>query len=298
MKAELRLIYRAFARYGQGFRYIWFRFWIAPKILLVQRALSKPVTHASLSMHMLFGKRDFLMALWSLASFYRVSSMIGKLYVHSDGTLTERHEAILMRLFPEAVFVTPGEIMTRFHEFFETHPDLKLFRLRYTKFQAKKLLDPFLISTVSDRLVLDSDILWFQNPTELQSAVDSGLTQAVMMSDRTGGGERSYVTFKDGSRISEEIASYNSGITLYKKKQFNLRKFSAYLKKVDYLGAKFTDQACYATIFLPNLVRLSEERYIIKGTLTEHIVARHYTNPSRAKFYIYGLDRVWKDILH
>ena len=119
-----------------------------------------------------------------------------------------------------------------------------------------------------------------------------------MMSDASGTeGGFSYVTFKDGTRITDEIASYNSGITLYAREQFDLAKFSQYLAKVDYRNGRFTDQACYATMFSPNLVRLPERSYIIKGALADHVVARHYTNPSRAKFYCYGLNFISDDIL-
>lgn len=291
---EVKLIAKAFLKYGMGWTYLYYRFWVAPRILKV-RCIERPVTHPELSMHILFGARDFLMALWSLASFYRVSSVRGTLYLHSDGTLIDTHRVTLARLFPNAVFVDARSILTTYAEFFAQHEDLKLFRTQYTKFQSKKLLDPFLVSSAPYRLVLDSDMLWFKDPTELKIAVEGGVQRAVMMSDRTGEGGRSYVTFKDGTRISEDIAACNSGITLYRKDQFNLSALSAYIAKTDYVHKKFTDQACYATVLNPEL--LPESRYLIKGKLTDQVVLRHYTNPSRAKFHCYGLNFVAQDIL-
>lgn len=291
---EVKLIAKAFLKYGMGWTYLYYRFWVAPQILKA-KVLERPVTHQELSMHMLFGARDFIMALWSLASLYRVSSIRGTLYLHSDGTLIDTHRVTLARLFPNAVFVDARDVVATHADFFNAHEDLRDFRVQYTKFQAKKLLDPFLVSDAPYRLILDSDMLWFKDPTELREAVEAGVPRALMMSDRTGQGGRSYVTFKDGTRISEDIAACNSGITLYQKDQFYLYTLSAYIAKTDYLHKKFTDQACYATVLNPEL--LPENRYIIKGTLTDEVVLRHYTNPSRAKFYSYGLNFIARDIL-
>lgn len=291
---EIKLALKAFLRYGMGFRYLYMRLVVAPSILRV-RVIEKPPTHENLSMHMLFGRRDFLMALWSLASFYHVTSVRGKLYVHNDGTLIDSHLVTLARLFPNAIFVDARTSVAEHADFYAAHTDLRDFRTQFKGFQAKKLLDPYLVSDKEFRLILDSDMLWFKDPVELKEAVEAGVPHALMMSDRTGAGERSYVTFKDGSQISEEIAACNSGVTLYRKDQFDLTKFSEYLSKTDYLHRKFTDQACYATILQPSL--LPEDTYLIKGTLTEHVVMRHYTNPSRAKFYCYGLNFIARDIL-
>lgn len=292
---ELKLVAKAFFKYGMGFRYLYNRFIIAPQILRVP-SIERPVTHPELSMHMLFGKRDFLMAVWSLASFYHSSTIRGALYLHSDGTLGSAHRATLLRLFPHAVFADARDVVASHKDFFDAHEDLKDFRTKYTKFQAKKLLDPYLVSKSQLRLILDSDMLWFKDPTELKVSVEAGVPRPLMMSDRTGAGGRSYVTFKDGTRITEDVAACNSGVVLYKKDQFNLVAFSAYLARVDYLQSKFTDQACYATILQPEL--LPEDRYLIKGALTERVVLRHYTNPSRAKFYCYGLNFLARDILN
>lgn len=298
MKRELRYLYRAFFEYRRGFLYVYIRFFVCPRILKVKKPIEKAETRSDLSVHMLFGHRDFLLALWSLASWYQQSRVHGSLYLHSDGTLSELEKETLRRLFPNARIIDAREILDEHRVFFDAHPDLGEFRTTYKKFQAKKLLDPYLSSDRPFRLVLDSDILWFQHPEEFEVALLQGLPQALMMSDASGTeGGFSYVTFKDGTRISDEIASYNSGITLYRKEQFNLDTFVSYLERVDYLHSKFTDQACYASIFHPNLSRLPEDRYLIKGTVTDKVVARHYTSPSRAKFYCYGLNFIWKEIL-
>ena len=104
-----------------------------------------------------------------------------------------------------------------------------------------------------------------------------------------------HVEFADGSKTTDEVAKANSGVVVYREDQFPLGQVEAYVAKTDYLNKKFTDQACFATVLKPAL--LSESTYIIKGTLTDAVVLRHYTSPSRAKFFFYGLNFIWKDIL-
>lgn len=286
-------VLKAFYKYGfRGFNYLWMRYVVAVRILSYPKPLEKPETRHDLSMHMLSGSRDFVMALWSLASYYRVSQAIGTLYFHSDGTLNEVEREILMRLYPSATYVDARDTLAAHKTFFDAHPALREFRATYPKFQCKKLLDPYLASDKPMRLILDSDMLWFRNPVEIVDAVNAGVPKALMMSNQDA---HIHVTFKDGSQTSDQIARANSGIVLYRKEQFSLAMFEAYLSKCDYLGRKFTDQACYATILNPTL--LPGDRYLIKGTLTDAVVMRHYTNPQRPKFFFYGLDRVWREIL-
>lgn len=295
LRNHLYYIYLAFTRYKKGFLYLWMRYIVAPKILSREEKIEKPITHKNLSIHMLFGSRDFLMACWSLASWYANSHVIGQLYIHSDGTLNESQKSVLKKLFPTHSFIDASEVVDTHKTFFEKHPTAHSFRKNYKKFQSKKLLDPYLSSDKPMRLILDSDMLWFKNPEEIESNLASGTPRAMMMSD--GDGEYAYVTFKDGTKISKEIAGFNSGITLYRKDQFDISALEDYINKVDYMNTRFTDQACYATILKPHLVMLPKDRYILKGALTENIVMRHYTGPQRAKFYLLGLDRIWKNIL-
>lgn len=295
LKQHIFYIYVAFTRYKKGFFYVWMRYVVARRILNFTGILEKESTVDNLSVHMLFGKRDFVMALWSLASFYKHSKVIGNLYVHSDGSLDNRDMKVIKRMFPSAKIVDAKNVVRDHKAFFDAHPVLKKFRIEYTKFQSKKLLDPFLSSDKEYRLILDSDMLWFKNPSEIEEAVKNKQNSALMMSD--GDSDFAYVTFKDGSRLSDEIAEFNSGVTLYRKDHFDLVKVEKYIESIAYMQTRFTDQACYATVLQPYLKMLPKDRYIIKGELHEGRVLRHYTSPSRAKFYILGLDRMWKELL-
>ncbi|MEN9389984.1 MAG: hypothetical protein RLZZ283_84, partial [Candidatus Parcubacteria bacterium] len=248
MLDELKKIVKAFVYYRQGFSYLYWRYVAAPRILRAG-VLERQITRDDLSVHMLFGTRDFLLALWSLASWYSASSVHGRLFLHSDGTLTAKDKAILRRLFPSHTCIDARDVVQSHGDFFKAHPTLLQFRTEYKKFQAKKLLDPYLSSGARYRLLLDSDMLWFKNPIELWTALDAGLPRALMMDD--GAGPHSYVVFKDGTRLSEEVAKFNSGITFYREDQFSVDALTAYINSIDWKHAKFTDQAAYATMFMP-----------------------------------------------
>lgn len=287
-------LYKATVKYRAPFRYVYFRYVIAPKIYKVKQLFERTITHSDFSIHMLTCHRDILIALWSLASFYRYSNVRGHLTIHDDGTLTKADRAHIKRLFPDVHIESVSDFMQFHGSSLDAYPEVKKFRKVYTKFQSKKLVDVYTLRKGRIILFLDSDLLWFQNPEEISRAVREG-AQAVsyMMSN---GKERVHVTFKDGTQTSDFIAECNSGVTLFHEDNFSFAELEAYLERCDYLGRKFTDQACFGTI-LKHLSILPRDRYFIKGELTKNTVMRHYTGPSRLKFFFYGIDRIYTDIL-
>lgn len=292
IREQVRLAGKAFLFYRKGFEYLWMRYVIAPKILSAGAYERKPVRE-DVSMHMLFGARDFLMGLWSLGSFYRVMPEVGELVIHSDGSLTKHHKNAIRKLFPDVRIEDAKEFMERHGDSLSGHPALKKFREVYPKFQSKKLIDQYVLSGKKIRILLDSDILWFREPSEITASLKAGVQKPLMMTNQDA---YVHVQFADGTSTTDEVARANSGIVVYRDDQFSLDAMQEYVNKADYLGKKFTDQACFASILKPEL--LSESTYIIKGTLTDSIVMRHYTSPSRAKFFFYGLNLIWKDILN
>ncbi len=91
-------------------------------------------------------------------------------------------------------------------------------------------------------------------------------------------------------------AECNSGVTLFNKCNYQLEDVVKYIEKCDYMNARFTDQACFGTVLQHRRI-LPRDTYFIKGELTPKTVMRHYTNPSREKFYFYGLNFIYRDIL-
>lgn len=287
-------LYKVTFRYHALFPYLYYRYIVAPKIFSIARSLERPVTHGELSIHMLTCHRDILLALWSLASFYHVSSVIGTLTIHDDGTLTKNDRARIMKLFPHAHIEPVADFMRLHGSILDAYPTLKKFRETYKKFQSKKLIDVFALRKGRIVLFLDSDLLWFKDPVDIATAVQGGARDiSYMMSN---GIERVHVTFTDGSTTSDHVAECNSGVTLFHERNFSFDALASYVERCDYMGRKFTDQACFGSI-LKNVTILPRDRYFIKGQITDETIMRHYTGPSREKFFFYGVNRIYKDIL-
>lgn len=290
LKKELFYIKKSFLMYKRGFTYLYYRFIFAKLFFLNKKSLEKPITHENFSIHVLTGHSDFIYALWSLYSYYKNVEAIGNLYIHNDGTLTSRDKKKLKKHFPNHKIFNVNNYLENYETKLEDE-SLKKFRSIYKKFQSKKLLDPIHTSKEDNILILDSDMIWFKNSDEIVESLNNNCDKSLMMSN--GKEEFVHVEFKDGTKTSEEIANANSGITLFNKSNYSFDKVIEYINKADYMNKKFTDQACYASI-LDNVEILSADTYIIKGTLTDEIVMRHYTSPSRAKFFIYGVNLLEK----
>lgn len=293
LRHELRLLYLSFTKYRRGFEYVYMRFVVGPRIEHSKKALSRPATNEDVSIHFLTGARDFTMALWSLASFYRYSNFIPKVFFHTDGTLGGRHRKILERIFPDAIFVDGATFEDQHREEIDAIPGFKKFTHLFPGFQSKKLVHTFVSAPGSYMFVIDSDLLWFQNPKDLENAFR---TKRMIMMD--GSGVLCRQKFIDGTQTDDFIANLNSGIVGFPKNVFSTNVFQQYLERIDLSYTHhFVEQTGFA-ISLPNITSLPKEKYIIKGELTSNIIVRHYTSPSRAKFFFYGLNFIWKDILN
>ncbi len=290
LREHLRLIFKAFWYYRKGFAYLYMRYVIAPRILYRTSPIERPQTRNDFSMHILFGERDFLMAIWSLASMYRVFPERGQLFIHSDGTLGERHQKVLRRLFPSARFEDKRNFLAKHGHLIADYPVLKKFRETYKKFQVR-IIDYHFLSGKKYRLFIDSDLLWFKEPKEIMESLRAGVPKPLLASN----GEYVRMIFRDGTQTDDKTSLPNDGIAFYREDQMDPHTLEAFLEKCDYINKRFGDQAWLSWSMDYEL--LPDNTYIIKGELTDAIVVRHYTNPSRAKFYFYGLNRIWKELL-
>src|SRR3990167_8931286 len=99
-KLEFFHLRKAFRQYHNGWKYLCNKFILANKIYRLNRVFGQEITHDDLSIHTMLGHQHVTMALWSLSSFYATSNFTGKLYIHSDGTLTHNDQKVLLKFFP------------------------------------------------------------------------------------------------------------------------------------------------------------------------------------------------------
>ncbi|HOY55892.1 MAG TPA: hypothetical protein PLH37_00475 [bacterium] len=292
LKWELAQTKKAFVVYGQGWRYIFNKFFLAKKILTVKKTWPSQI-NAELSIHVLACNRDFIMLLWALQSFFNFFNHSFQLFVHSDGTLTVKQINILKKFFPNFVLIASDELLNNYQQVLNSQPIIKNFLIEHPEYYLmKKIVDPYFVSDKKNILVIDSDILWFQTPSELLTALNDGLPSSLMMWSLLPGP----VYFKDNTSLSEELSHHNSGVVLYRRDNFDLTALADYLTKVDVEhpnNFQFIEEGGFATC-LKKIIPLPKEKYIIKGAVNEQTVARHYTSPRRPGFYLEGLPRLRK----
>jgi hypothetical protein len=220
-----------------------------------------------------------------LASFYKVAHTIGHLFIHNDSTLNDQDRKILKRLFPSAVIMESDSVGALVGQL-EGYPSIQNCWVKYGhRFQVKKLICPFIVGNNKYSLFIDGDILWFRRPEMIEEEIKNGCSRSLMASSCLP----NYVYFKDGSRVSEESALYNSGIVLYNKGNFNLSKLSVFIESIDLGRTYFIDQGGYVAC-LENLKKLPPEDYSIDMKVGNNTVARHYTRPRRHLFYTEGMS--------
>lgn len=287
LKSELYLWRKAC---GQGIlhRYLYNRYLIAPGIRLRSAAISKPVTHPDLTVHMLLCHRDLTMALWSLASFYRVSSVVGRLMVHSDGTLTDLDKRLLRRLIPEVTIVERDEADEAVRSSQAIPEEVRRFRLETPYVYLKKLVDTFVVAPGGYHLLIDSDLAWFSAPTEFETVVAAGKRMSLM----TLNGLHCSVWKNGGGEFPQSVARYNGGIIFFHHDDQDLTRLIEFIEQVDMdRPQRYVGQTGHAYC-LDHLNELPWERYPNRGPITPETVMMHYTQPRRARFYADALPRI------
>ena len=118
---------------------------------------------APLELHLLTGRRFWYQTVFCLWSLAQQSKRPLAPVIYDDGTLTEKFQAPIIRLFPSARFVSQPETLARL----DTHlPAIKFpsLRERWLNYpNIRKLTDPH-AGQSGWKLVLDSDLLFFHRP--------------------------------------------------------------------------------------------------------------------------------------
>ncbi|MFA6428756.1 MAG: hypothetical protein WCW02_04440 [Candidatus Buchananbacteria bacterium] len=291
IKLEFFYLRKAFFEYHQGWAYLYYRYVVAKRIIRVSRVLEKPINRQDFSIHVLTCHRDFVMTIWSLASFYQTAKVVGELYLHNDGSLNERELTILKKLFPSAKAVNTKTFLIDWKSALVPYPTLKEYREKYINFFSfKKIIDPYFVSNKNNHLIFDSDVLWLGNPAELMAEIEGGPKRSLVQKNNTA----VCPPFKNGFELSEKLTWVNAGIVLYNIENFDLAKLSELFKNLDEKCERslhFADQTGYAYC-LKNLELLSAEKYVIRAQVTPAVIAKHYTSPRRPLFYLEGI-KVW-----
>jgi hypothetical protein len=116
--------------------------------------------------HMLCGKKQLDMGIWSSWSILRFLRN-AVLYVHSDGTLTDEDACLWQKIIPSTILISKKEADDRVESEISIRWPL-LYEWRCSYRASPQVVDVHLFGETDRLIVMDSDILCFQAPMELQ----------------------------------------------------------------------------------------------------------------------------------
>jgi hypothetical protein len=163
------MLYKLRSKYGRGLRVAYYRDVVRPRILRTAPVSSLNDRHCEI--HLLTSQQDWLNLVWALKSFYWTSGRRYGLCIHDDGTLEGDSRRELQRQFPDARLIARNEADRDVLPTLASFPRCLAFR--HTNHLSPKLFD-FRHYLQSERmLLLDSDVLFFEEPTELLRRIES-----------------------------------------------------------------------------------------------------------------------------
>ncbi len=138
-------------------------------------ALTTVGNAARYEIHMLCGHRDADMGIWASWSILRFLDGMGRLIVHSDGTLTPDDECLWREIVGDLMVVDRGEsdLITRRELAAHTR---HLHPWRCSNWASAQLVDVHYFGDAPTLLIMDSDVLTFSSPQEVIAALTAGDT--------------------------------------------------------------------------------------------------------------------------
>ncbi len=278
-------------KFGHGFRTAWYRDVVRPRILR-----SPPVTGATdqrCEIHVLTSAQDWLNLIWALKSFYWASNRTYALCIHDDGTVADKAGTELSRHFPNARFISRAEADARGLPLLRGFPRSLAFL--QTNLLSPKVFD-FAHYLESDRmLLLDSDVLFFREPTELlrriedpnycKNTVNADISSAYTV-------ESAEVKTRTGVQLVER---FNSGLGFIHKDSLDLDSVEEFLGLPRILDGHFwrIEQTIYALCSSRFGVELLPANYDVRlAAGINGLPCRHYVGAIRHLFYKEGIREI------
>lgn len=278
--------------YQQGNLFLYYRFWVNAQLRRLTKVLSKPVNTKEYTLHILSGHRDVNQLIWALASWYQATSEAPLVYIHDDGTFTARDVQLIRKFFPESVIVDYQTATNAMPAWLQDFPLSWKLRMESGIPYALKVFDPYFISPGQNVMMLDTDILWFRQPTDLVHAIYNYTCPIFWQDERPA-----QFFFQNGESLREDLLYYNSGLVYYHKHDVDFAILEEYLQRRGNMYDPwfgFCDQPALAYMFgqYGKVFLLPTDRYLCKGKLTDQTVSFHYLGSRRAMFWVKGVRYV------
>jgi len=246
------------------------------------------------SVHTFTGAKDWMLCAWMLASFIHFTKLNWKIIIHEDGSLPKFAALELLRLFPNATIISRAEADETVLAKLSPFPLCKEFRA--TNPLAMKLFDMPHFAPGESFLLLDSDVLFFREPTEILRWASESESSCWFNQDVA---ESSLVSSEEArERLGIELWPWvNSGLCCISKSAMDLAFCEKVLAETSIRKGHFwrIEQTLFALCasshqrggLLPRTYEVSLERNASPG-----IIARHYVGAVRQRFYAEGIARL------
>jgi len=281
------LVLRFQQKYEHGWQTAYFRDNVRFRILK-----TKPIvgaTDRTCEIHVFTCAQDWLNLVWTLKTFYYYSKRHYSLCIHDDGTLTDNNRTTLQYHFPNARIITRPSADAQV--FAELHSFPRCLEFRKTNHLAPKVFD-FASYLESDRmLLLDSDILFFKQPTELikriedpayfLNSVNADTDSAYTVDSKT---VKNYFNLK----LAEK---FNSGLGLIHRESLRLDWLEEFLGLPGIIGHFWRiEQTLYALLSSRFGAQLLPQEYNVRlKPGLQDLPSRHYVGAIRHLMYSEGI---------
>ncbi|MBD5781076.1 hypothetical protein IEN85_16375 [Pelagicoccus sp. NFK12] len=246
--------------------------------------------------HVLCSLSHLDMGIWSTWSFKKFYPNY-KLYIHSDGSLQEKHIKEWKRILPGSELISESDSDQQFNSLLSAkYPHISNFR-KINPY-SKKLIDFHLFGRAKKILMFDSDVLCFREPTEITKAIKCKERFIAWNKDTRNAYPCTIDEFAKYTNI-RVLELFNSGLVVTKR--FDNKHFEfieTILEKLNTKNINKTnnlEQALYAfcATRFENAEPLPDNYTVYLGKTKKTTPVRHYVGVKRIRprFFLEGLKR-------
>jgi hypothetical protein len=269
-----------------------------------------PFQENRLELHMLCGHRDADMGIWASWNIMRFLSGLAKLYVHSDGTLTEEDESLWEGTIGKGVLVVIDrkESDSRVERTLAPRTAYLCPWRCSNRASAKlvtKLVDVHFFGHTPKLLILDSDVLTFSTPQDVIDALAAPNQGFVWCTDLCDAYSASPEVLHEvtGIHVPRRL---NSGFLVAPRLSVeDFLTLDQHVKKLKEdpridLNHVWSEQTCYALIAskFPESGAFTRGYAITDGRTSRQQIVRHYVGIPRVRFRYFseGLARITEQL--
>lgn len=264
--------------------------------LLTQKAIDRtpPVvtdTDGPVELRVLTWRRDWRNAVWALKSFYAYSGVRYPLFIHDGGWLTAQAKE-LQRHFPNAVLVTKEEGDRQVEAILQSRGYEQSLRYRRKNGLTRQLFDFFLLSHAEYVIILGSDLLFFDTPSDL--IVPPGADRANRYARDSGYFYSMTLDELEASVGVRPTPYFNTGPSLVRRRSLDFALIERCLQQPRMFEDNWvTEQTLHAICgSLYGAADYLPDSYMVapRETTPDHLVCKHYPGLFRQQLYDEGMQ--------